>query len=201
MSDILEVIKRRRSIRKYTAEPVSKEQIQALLEAAMAAPSASNRRPWEFVVITDEKRLEALRARLPFGRYNAPLAIIVCADMRRAYPGPGRDFWIADCSAAMENILLAATGMGLGSVWVGVYPIGLLIRAVASLLNLPEQVVPLGVAYIGHPAETKPPRTQYDASRVHWQEFAPHPPKPRRKLWPFGKKQPKGEPSQEGDAI
>lgn len=183
MSDIIEIIKRRRSIRKYTEEPVSPEQIQALLEAAMAAPSASNRRPWEFVVITEEERLKALRARLPFGRYNAPLAIVVCADMRRAYPGPGRDFWIADCSAAMQNILLAATGMGLGSVWVGVYPIGLLMRGVASLLSLPAHVTPLGVAYVGHPAEKKPPRTQYDASHVHWQEFAPRAPGEGRKPW------------------
>ncbi len=193
MSDILEIIKRRRSIRKFTAEPVSQEQIQALLEAAMAAPSASNRRPWEFVVINDEKRLEALRARLPFGRYNAPLAIVVCGDMRRAYPAPGRDFWICDCSAAMQNILLAATGMGLGSVWVGIYPIGLLVRAVSSLVNLPEHVIPLGVAYVGHPAETKPPRTQYDASRVHWQEFAPRAPRRRKPWWPFGKGRSKGE--------
>lgn len=194
MSDILEIIKRRRSIRKYTEEPVSQEQIQALLEAAMAAPSASNRRPWEFVVITEEERLQALRARLPFGRYNAPLAIVVCADMRRAYPEPGRDFWICDCSAAMQNILLAATGMGLGSVWVGVYPIGLLVRGVSSLLNLPDHVIPLGVAYVGHPAEAKPPRTQYDPSRVHWQEFAPQGAERRGTpwWWPFGKRQAKG---------
>lgn len=171
--EILQHILARRSIRKYTDEPVSVETLHALLEAAMAAPSASNRKPWEFVVVTEDAVLSKLRGGLIFARYQVPAAIIVCGNLKRTYPGFGRDFWIEDCSAAMQNILLAATGLGLGSVWIGVYPIKPFIATVRKALNLPEHVVPLGVAYLGHPAEEKPPRTQYDEKRVFWQIYEP----------------------------
>ena len=173
MSDIMTHILSRRSIRKYTDEPVSHEDILRLLQAAMAAPSASNRKPWEFIVVTQPEALERLRGALILGRYNAPVAIVVCGNMGRALPWPARDFWIEDCSAATENILLAATGLGLGTVWVGVYPIGLFVKAVSRALSIPKGIVPLGVIYVGHPAETKAPRTQYDERRVHWQKYAP----------------------------
>lgn len=172
MSDIMTHILSRRSIRKYTEEPVSQEDILCLLQAAMAAPSATNRKPWEFVVVTEPGILDSLRKALPFGRYNAPLAIVVCGNMGRALPWPARDFWVQDCSAAAENILLAATGLGLGAVWVGVHPIGLLAKAVSRALSLPKGVIPLSVIYVGHPAEAKAPRTQYDEGRVHWQRYA-----------------------------
>lgn len=173
MADILTHILARRSIRQYTDEPVSVEDIERLLQAAMAAPSASNRRPWEFVVVTEAETLEHLRNGLIFGRYQAPAAIVVCGNMQRAWPGPGRDFWIEDCSAAAQNILLASAGLGLGSVWIGVYPVAPFIKAVSRTLVLPEHVIPLGVLYVGHPAEQKEPRTQYDAQRVFWQHYAP----------------------------
>ncbi len=173
MPDILEHIMQRRSIRKFTAEPVSPEDITRLLQAAMAAPSASNRKPWEFVVVTDADILARLRSHLVFGRYEAPLAIAVCGNLKRAWPGPGRDFWIEDCSAAMENLLLAATGLGLGAVWIGVHPVSPFVKAVSNDLALPEHVLPLGVAYIGHPAEAKEARTQYDEKRIFWQQYEP----------------------------
>ena len=182
MSDIMTHILSRRSIRKYTNEPVSREDILRLLQAAMAAPSATNRKPWEFVVVTEPEVLESLRRVLPFGRYNAPAAIIVCGNMGRALPWPARDFWIQDCSAATENILLAATGLGLGAVWVGVHPIGLLVKAVSRVLSLPKGVIPLGVVYVGHPAEAKAPRTQYDEKRVHWQKYTSPGGTPNEKL-------------------
>lgn len=163
----------RRSIRKYTAEPVSPADIHCLLQAAMAAPSASNRKPWEFVVVSNAEIISRLRRRLVFARYDAPLAIVVCGNTRRAYPGPPRDFWVQDCSAAVQNILLAATALGLGTVWIGVHPIGLFKRAVAGVLRLPKHVIPLGMVYVGHPAESKPARTQYDERRVHWQRYGP----------------------------
>lgn len=175
MSDIMTHILSRRSIRKYTDEPVSREDIVRLLQAAMAAPSATNRKPWEFIVVTEPKVLDGLRKALPFGRYNAPLAIVVCGNMRRALPWPARDFWIQDCSAAIENILLAAAGLGLGAVWIGVHPISLFVKAVSRTLSLPRSIVPLGVVYAGYPAETKAPRTQYDEKRIHWQVYAPQP--------------------------
>ncbi len=171
MVDILEHIMARRSIRKFEDEPLSPDEITMLLHAAMAAPSATNRKPWEFVVVTDEDLLASLRRRLPFGRYRAPLAIVVCGNLHRAWPGPPRDFWIQDCSAATQNILLAAAGRGLGTVWIGVTPVKALVWAVSRALDLPKHIVPLGVVYVGHPAETKPPRTQFDAERVHRNRF------------------------------
>jgi len=167
----MEHILARRSIRRYTDEPVSHDDIQRLLEAAMAAPSASNRRPWAFIVVTDPERLTRLRSGLLFGRYHAPLSIVVCGDMRRAWPWPGRDFWIQDCSAATQNILLAATGLGLGAVWIGVHPVAPLRQHVARVVGLPRWLRPLAVVHIGHPTMTKPPRTQYDEAAVHWQRY------------------------------
>ena len=123
MVEILEYIERRRSIRRFTEEPVSREDLELLLRAGMAAPSATNRRPWQFVVVTDPDRLDALRKRLPLGRYNAPAALVVCGDLRRALPPSAQSFWVVDCSAATENTLLAAAGIGLGAVWIGVYPL------------------------------------------------------------------------------
>jgi len=166
---ILEHIMARRSIRKFTAEPVDEEDIRNLLRAAMAAPSASNRKPWEFIVVTDQAVLGRLRRALPLGRYRSQCVIVVCGDVRRSWPGPGRDFWIQDGSAATQNILLAACGMGLGAVWVGVHPVGLFVKSVSRVLGLPKDVRPLGLIHVGYPAETKEPRTQYDEARVHWQ--------------------------------
>ncbi|MHB1296011.1 MAG: nitroreductase family protein [Anaerolineae bacterium] len=171
MSGIMEHILGRRSIRKYTDEPVQDEDLARLLQAAMAAPTASNRRPWEFVVITDPDVLHGLRRGLILGNFQAPAAVVVCGNMERAYPGFARDFWVQDCSAATQNILLAAHGLGLGAVWVGVHPVSLLVSHVRRTLGLPKQVVPLNVIHVGHPAETKEPRTQYDAGRVSWQRY------------------------------
>lgn len=171
MAEILEQIMRRRSIRKYTDEPVTPGQVKVLLQAAMAAPSAMNRKPWEFLVITEPERLVALRRRLVLGKYNAPVAIVVCGNLRRAAPAIARDFWVQDCSAATQNILLAAVGLGLGTVWIGVYPLRPVMSLVSGLLDLPRHIVPLAVVWVGRPAEPKPPRTQYDDANVHWETF------------------------------
>lgn len=164
----------RRSIRRFEEQPVAAELIDELLRAAMAAPSASNRKPWEFVVVTEADRLAALRRTLVFGRYEAPVAIVVCGNMRRTYPPPVRDFYIQDCSAAIQNILLAAHGLGLGAVWIGVQPVAPFVRGVSRALRLPRHVRPVGLVYLGHPAEAKSPRTQYDPARIHWQCWQGH---------------------------
>lgn len=170
MTQILDYILQRRSIRKFTEEQVDRETILQILQAGMAAPSATNRQPWEFVVLTERKLLDRVRRVLVLGRYDAPLTIIVCGNMQRALPGPARDFWVQDCSAATQNILLAATGLGLGAVWIGVHPIGLLKKGVSHAVGLPKHLVPLAAVCIGHPAETKPPRTQFDPRKVHWNQ-------------------------------
>lgn len=164
--DAMENILSRRSIRRYTAEPVSEETIKQLLEAAMSAPSANNRQPWQFVVIDDRELLDAITEVHRYAQMlkEAPLAILVCGDLQRA---KHQDYWVLDCSAATENLLLAAHALGLGAVWLGVYPNEKRVEGVRRLVCLPEQLEPFSLISIGHPAEQKPPSARYDAERVH----------------------------------
>jgi nitroreductase len=171
MDPTLETIFRRRSIRKYTAQPVEQEKLDQLLQAAMAAPSAMNCKPWEFVVVTDPGRLAQFRQRLPFGDRNAPAAIVVCGNPFRSANPTAHLFWVQDCSAAAQNILIAATGLGLGSVWIGVHPVGPFVRTVREVVALPRTVTPLCIVYVGYAAEEKPSRTQFDERRVHRQRY------------------------------
>lgn len=160
----IQTIFARRSIRVYTDEPVVEEDIQTLLKAAMAAPSASNRKPWRFVVVTERETIDALAEVHPHGKmlFEAPLCIAVCGDLTEM-----ERYWVQDCSAATENLLLAATALGLGAVWLGVYPRDERVKAVRPILDMPQNATPLNLIAIGHPAEEKEPRTQYDESRVH----------------------------------
>ena len=155
----------RRSIRRYTDEPVSEEQIDLLLKAAMAAPSASNLKPWHFVAVTRRAVLDRLADAHQYGKmlFQAPLAICVCGE-----PAINEGLWVQDVSAATENILLAVTGLGLGAVWLGVYPREERIQPIREILGIPESIVPSGIVSIGHPAEALPARTQYDETRVHY---------------------------------
>jgi len=164
--DAYEAIMTRRSIRAYTAEPVGEGLIKELLAAAMNAPSASNRQPWHFVAITERQQLDALTAILPYGQMlkQAPLAIVVCGDRERQ---PMDGYWVQDCSAATQNILLAAHARELGAVWLGVYPREERIQKLSRLLGLPEHVTPMAVLSIGHPAEHKGPADRYDETRIH----------------------------------
>jgi nitroreductase len=164
--DINEAILSRRSIRKYTGEDVSEEILKELLRAGMSAPSAHNEQPWHFIVIRDRGILEKVTKLHPYAAMlrEAPVAIAVCADLKLA------DFeawWIQDCSAAAENILLAAHGQGLGAVWLGVHPRDERARDIQALLGLPEDIKPLCLISIGHPAEKKTREDRYKPDRVH----------------------------------
>lgn len=161
--ELIQTIFSRRSIRKYTGEPVSEADIRTLLEAAMAAPSASNIKPWHFVVVTQRETLDTLADAHPHGKMlaQAPLCIAVCGD-----PDLSR-YWEQDCSAATENLLLTVAALGLGAVWLGVHPREDRIGFTRQILGIPESIVPLNLISIGHPAEEKEPRTQYDEARVH----------------------------------
>ncbi|MCX6039504.1 MAG: nitroreductase family protein [Chloroflexi bacterium] len=171
MNPTLDTIFRRRSVRKYTDQPVEPEKLDLLLKAAMAAPSAMNCKPWEFVVVTDPEKLAQFRKRLIFGNRNAPAAIVVCGNPSLSSNPVARLFWVQDCSLAGENILIAAAGLGLGTVWVGVHPVAEFVRVVREVAELPKRVTPLGLIYVGYPAEEKPARTQYDAGRVHMETY------------------------------
>lgn len=169
----LEAIYNRRSIREYTDEPVTEEEMHKLLEAAFSAPTAVNTQPWEYVVLTEKKALDKVRDKLHFARYNAPSAIIVCGNMKLAFKGPVKDLWICDCSAAVENILLAATELGLAAVWIGIYPLETNINAVKKALDMPDYVVPMAMVYVGHGAYELEGRCRYNEKRVYWQKYDP----------------------------
>lgn len=162
----LDFIFSRRSIRRFTAEKVSDDQVKVLLEAAMAAPTAMNLQPWHFLVIDDPVKLADLRKVLPFGKMQVPLAISVCGNLGSVKKLVTERFWVQDCSAATQNLLLAANALGLGAVWCGVHPINRLESSLRTILNLPETVIPLNLVYVGHPDEEKPARTQYDLKRI-----------------------------------
>lgn len=170
---ITDAIYSRRSIRKYLDQKVDRDLLVELLKAAAAAPTAINCQPWEFIVVDDEQKIAAIQDELVFARYNAPSAIIVCGNMKIARKGIEQEFWIQDCSAAVENMLLAATGLGLGTVWIGIHPLPTRVKLLRKIFQIPEYVIPLCIVYAGYPAETKEPRTRYDSKRVYWQEYDP----------------------------
>jgi nitroreductase len=170
---IVETIMTRTSIRQYTDQVISADTIETLLRAGMAAPSAVNKQPWHFVAVTDKDKLSQLATANPNGGMTAkaPLAIIVCGDMQKTLEGQGRAFWIQDCSAATENILLAAHALGLGGVWTGLYPNDERVAAVREILKAPEYIVPLCAIVLGYPAEQPEPKDKWKPENVSYNEF------------------------------
>lgn len=173
---VIEAIFQRRSIRKYTDQPVETEKLDLLLQAGMAAPSAMNCKPWEFILVTRPDTMAQFRSRLMFGDRNAPAAIAVCANPGVSTNPAARLFWQQDCSAAVENIMIAAVSLGLGTVWIGIHPVRAFVSTVRKILKIPRGVTPLCLIYVGYPQEPKPARTQYDESRVFWETYATHDP-------------------------
>ena len=167
---LFETIAARTSVRKFDpAKPVSDADIEKILRAGMCAPSAMDRRPWEFVVVRDRAKLAALGSRLPYSRCEngAQAAIVVCGNLDNGLPGRSKEYWIHDCSAATMNILLAAKGLGLGAVWTGVYPGEDRVAVVREVLSIPEGYTPLNVIPLGYPAENPPPKDKWNPAKVH----------------------------------
>jgi nitroreductase len=162
----IEAIKTRRSIRKYTEQSVAPEIIKELLAAAMSAPSAGNQQPWCFVVMDDRSLLNQVPSFSPYAGMcrESPVSILVCGDTRsEKHPG----FWIQDCAAATQNLLLAAHEKGLGAVWTGVYPREERVKGFRELLHLPEGVIPLAFIVIGHPAQQPFSQDRFQEDRIH----------------------------------
>lgn len=158
------------SVREFTGEKISAEQIDTLLRAAMAAPSAINKQPWAFIVVTDENLIAQLGEALPYSRCsNHPaVAIIPCGDLSKAIEGEMGAFWINDVSAATENLLLAAHAMGLGAVWTGLHPDMNRATMVQQMLGLPEHIIPLCVVPVGVPAEHPDVKDKYKPENIHY---------------------------------
>jgi len=162
----LQAILSRRSVRAYTGQPVPDELLETVLRAAMAAPSAGNQQPWQFVVITERSLLDAIPAFHPYARMvlQAPVAVLLCGDLSLE---KHKDYWVQDCSAAMQNMLLAIHASGLGGVWLGVYPNSERVDGFRKLLDLPEHIVPLGLLPFGYPSEQPPAVDRFNPSRIH----------------------------------
>lgn len=172
MNPILAPLFARRSVRKYLDKPVPAKIVQDVLEAAMAAPSANAKDPWEILVVQRRETLAQIAAALPYGKMlaRAPLGFVICGDLQRAN-GQHLSYVLQDCSACIENLLLALSMLGLGAVWLGVHPREDRIGALRALFALPEQVVPVGVVAAGYPDEAHPPRTRFAAARAHHERW------------------------------
>ena len=169
----IDVIHERTSIRRFHDRKVSKEQLETIVKAGMAAPTAMNKQPWMFIIIEDKEVLEALGKDIPTSKMvqQAPAAIIVCGDMKKAGEGWLQQYWIQDCSVASQNILLAITDLGLGGVWTSVYPAEDRMKIVSEILHLPEHLIPLNIIPVGYPAENKTPMDKWKPENVHWGIF------------------------------
>jgi nitroreductase len=164
---VIDAILKRRSVRKYSGEPVHKSDIEQLLTAGMYAPSARNEQPWHFIVIDDPGLLNRISEVHPYASMlpGAALAILVCGDENLEL---SRGYWPVDCAAATQNILLAAEGLGLGAVWLGVYPREERQMAMRQLFDLPAHVQPFSLISVGHPAEKKRIPQRFKADRIRW---------------------------------
>lgn len=166
-------IMNRKSVRSYAKQPIEKEKIDTLLRAAMAAPTAVNKQPWAFVVIDDPQILDSLATQLPYAKMaaEAPLAIVVCGDLTQTLRGNDDPYWPLDCSAATENLLLAAESMGLGAVWTAVYPEEDRMNTVKQVLSLPDYIVPFNLIPIGYPKFPEESKDKYKPRNIHYNKW------------------------------
>lgn len=157
------------SVRRYTTQPVSDQIISAILHAAMSAPSGVNKQPWEFIVVDDKELLAQLAEALPYAKMaaHAPVAIVVCGNKDRTLPGEDKVLWEQDCSAASENILLAAHALGLGGVWTCLYPHADRMDATKRILNIGDRLIPFNLIPIGYPEQPHEPMNKWNPARVH----------------------------------
>jgi len=180
----LEVIKARTSIRSFTGEKLTEEQINTLLDAAMSAPTDANIQPWRFIVITDEE----IKAGLYQGEKHkhmvttAGAVIVVCGETSRMTKPHDADpdaepverpnkYWFEDCSAATENLLLAATALDLGAVWLSCYPTERIVDRIRAYLGIPENVTPLAIVPVGVPAENPEPKNKWNPENIHYDRW------------------------------
>lgn len=169
LMDAMQAILTRRSIRKYSSEPVSDEIVFELLKAAMSAPTAGNQ-PWHYVVVRKRDLLDGVSTFHPHSDMlkQAAFGIAVCGDPT-IETLKGR--WVLDCAAATENMLIAANALGLGAVWVGIYPVEERMEGLRKLLGIPGHVIPLSIVSVGNPAEKKEPSDRFKPERIHYDQW------------------------------
>ena len=172
MKDMMTTIHSRKSVRSFTGAPVTKADLETIVRAGMAAPTAVNMQPWSFVVVTDRKKLDVLAAKLPYAKMlsKAGAAIIVCTEPKKAY-GESRSFALMDASCASENILLSIEAIGLGGVWTAAYPVEDRMKIIRETLNIPDDVLPINVIPVGHPTGADKPKDKYKKEKIHWENW------------------------------
>ena len=165
--ETLQAIQTRKSVRDFLDKPIEEEKIELLMKAAMSAPSAMNRQPWEFVIVESESKKEAVRKAMPFGKYKSPIIVIPCVKEISAVPLE-HDLVYCDLGAASQNILLAAHDMGLGAVWCAVYPSKTLMKRIKKAADIPAGLTPFSALYIGYPGykDKSKVKDKYDPKRV-----------------------------------
>lgn len=171
----LECIMTRASVRKYKPEPVNDSIITTVLKAGMAAPTAANQQAWHFVVITDQALKDSITDAFQWTKMvrDCAFAVVVCGDMSKLFDGDREDggFWTLDCSAASENMLLAAHALGLGGVWCGIYPEEDRMARLSEILNLPSNLRPLNILSFGYPESAVAPKPKWDPGKVSYNRF------------------------------
>lgn len=177
MNDTIKSIINRTSVRRFTSAEVSRETLVLLARCGMAAPSANNIQPWFILAVTERQLLNTLGDRLPYARMTreAAAALVVCGNLETEHAGSENRYWVQDCSAVTENILLAAESLGLGAVWTAAYPYEDRMGTVREILNLPENLVPLNVIPIGHPEVNPKPREKWNESKFRLNGFPKNP--------------------------
>ncbi len=169
-NDKMDIIRKRKSIRKYTDTNVNQEDVIKILDAAMCAPSAGNQRPWEFVVFRDLEMRQQLALAGPNAKMaaHAPVVILVLGNTNKEMHA---GYYPVDCSAAVQNMLLQATELGIGSVWLGVYPRIERMQYLSELLDLPDFIKPFAMVCFGYAAEERPDRERFDESLIHYEHY------------------------------
>jgi nitroreductase len=163
--DVLQFITIRRSIRAFTGEPVDRAKLEIALKAAMAAPTARNSQPWQFIVVTDQAKVRAICEAHPYAKFGTDAGAVVLPFGKKE----GYRWFDQDMGAATENLLVALANLGLGATWCGMTDE--MQKTMSKLVGLPEDLYIFALIPIGVPAEEKPPRTQYQAERVHWEQY------------------------------
>ena len=171
-NEVLTVIQNRKSVRNFTGESVSKDDLNLILKAGMCAPTAVNKQPWNFVVVTDRATLDLLAEKLPSSKMlsKAGAAIIICAIPEKAHGGLV-EYAVIDCSLAGENILLAVESLGLGGIWTACYPNEDRMKTVRTILGIPDNIIPLNVMPIGHPTGEDKPKDKFNPENIRWEKW------------------------------
>jgi len=163
-------IYKRRSIRKFLPDPISDQKLMEFVKAGMNAPSAGNQQPWKFLIITERQILNKIAELHPYGKMlkEAPSAILVCGDLLLE---THKGYWMVDCAAATQNILLEIVNHSFGACWLGVYPRPERMKSLSEMFELPQNIVPFSLIAVGKPNEIKEDKNIFELERIKFNSW------------------------------